>query len=182
LLKINTIFYSSQETGYNAGMKAIIVCMSGCNKKCWFCNTKQHIKINEYLVSKNLKTELLKYSPSTRVMFTGGEPLLQKDNILMFIRNYPEYTYYLETNGTIALTEEEFKLFTWVTVSPKDDEIPILLFKGFCHEIKIVWTGVEDLDLYENFTQVKYLCSCSELNNEMQTRREACNRHQAWRY
>ena len=110
MLKINTIFYSTQETGHNAGMKVVSVCMSGCNKKCRFCNTKQHIKTNEYLVSKNLKTELLKYSPETRVMFTGGEPLLQKDNILMFMRGYPEYEYYLETNGTIALMEEEFKL------------------------------------------------------------------------
>ena len=38
-IKVNEIFYSLQGEGRNTGRAAVFVRMSGCNRKCPFCDT-----------------------------------------------------------------------------------------------------------------------------------------------
>ena len=82
-----------------------------------------------------------------RVIFTGGEPAMQKLRPLSDELHSKGYNIAIETNGTIEL---EDGLVDWICVSPKDmlyPEFSIKQRKG--HELKVVYTG-QDLAMYDN--------------------------------
>lgn len=116
LLKVDEIFESIQGEGRFIGMPATFVRLYGCNLKCPFCDTPQG-------AYKELSVEEICYqietAPTTNVVWTGGEPTLQQDQIYECIRLLGRnFDHYLETNGTIPIKGSS--LFQEITVSPKD--------------------------------------------------------------
>jgi organic radical activating enzyme len=112
-LKVNEIFYSLQGEGYNIGMPAIFIRLSGCNMNCSFCDT-EFGDGKEMSVFKIL--EEIKQFDCPNIVWTGGEPTLQlNDDIL---NNFSEYYNCIETNGT---NEIPF-IIDYVAVSPKSLE------------------------------------------------------------
>ena len=121
LLKINEIFYSLQMESTWAGTPAVFIRLSGCNRKCTFCDT-QHEKVNFMESAPWILAQVRAY-PARRVVITGGEPLLQKDGLrplLLLLRDHGVKVH-LETNGSIDITDNDMLKFDWITVSPKDD-------------------------------------------------------------
>ena len=153
---VKEIFYTLQGEGYNAGKAAVFCRFSGCNlwdgkeknrenAICSFCDT-DFVGTNGALGGKyrlnNLVDKITKLWPSTKknkfIVFTGGEPLLQLDNLLIKEIKANNFKIAIETNGTILPPPG----IDWVCVSPKAKSNFIL---KKANEIKLVYPQ-ESLD------------------------------------
>ena len=150
-LKINEIFCSIQGEGRNIGKPSIFVRTTGCNYRCDFCDTKYALdgKGKQYTVEQLIE-ECKKYN-CNHIVFTGGEPLLQKDfsRFTHSFTMYTEgrYTLELETNGSIydSNIPGQFKL---INVSPK--------FQYYCLDYKrtlMKWSMFSDFKYVIQTTQ-----------------------------
>jgi 7-carboxy-7-deazaguanine synthase len=102
-LPINELFESLQGEGRLAGVPSIFVRTSGCNLRCWFCDsyhtswepTHATMGIEEILA------EIESYD-ADHVVVTGGEPLIH-DGVVPLLEELDERGYHttVETNGTI---------------------------------------------------------------------------------
>ena len=97
-LKVNNIFYSVQGEGNHTGEASIFIRLSNCNLRCRYCDT-------DYVSGINLSLEqILERLPSVtskRIVWTGGEPLLQLNSETVRFFNDHGYLQSIETNGSI---------------------------------------------------------------------------------
>jgi len=117
-MKINEIFFSIQGEGLNSGKASIFLRLQGCNCRCKWCDTRYTWKIKdgkEMSVKKIIK-EIQKY-PVKRLTITGGEPMLQQEELDKLIHNLHDYEIEIETNGTIVPKLKAYNLR--YNVSPK---------------------------------------------------------------
>lgn len=142
--KVKEIFFSLQGEGHYAGTPSVFCRFSGCNlwsglekdrtkSVCSFCDT-DFVGGTSY-TEDNLVEEILGAWPEggrPRVVFTGGEPLLQLKESLIDKLKKANFDVAVETNGTKPLPACGPY---WVTVSPKTEEI--VVSKG--HELKVLF-------------------------------------------
>lgn len=106
MLKVNEIFNSinGEVNPFGQGRLTTFVRLTGCNIKCSYCDTNNERCLGEYDVY-DLKKFLIPLLRNTKCLcFTGGEPLLQKEELYSFIlqTNWINWVnVYIETNGTI---------------------------------------------------------------------------------
>jgi len=138
------IFNSVQGEGYHTGTPSIFIRFGGCNLQCSWCDTDfskwDRMSITEIMT-------ILEQWTTRRIIYTGGEPAMQKLRPLSDELHSRGYNIAIETNGTIELKEG---LVDWICVSPKDmlyPEFSIKQRKG--DELKVVYTG-QDLSMYDN--------------------------------
>ena len=138
------IFHSVQGEGYHTGTPSIFIRFGGCNLQCSWCDTDfskwDRMSITEIMT-------ILDQWTTRRIIYTGGEPAMQKLRPLSDKLHSRGYNIAIETNGTIELKEG---LVDWICVSPKDmlyPEFSIKQKKG--NELKVVYTG-QDLSMYDN--------------------------------
>ena len=130
---VKEIFYTLQGEGYNAGKAAIFCRFTGCNlwngkekdrKKsiCSFCDTDflgTDGALGGQYSLENLVNKITKLWPQYKknkfVVFTGGEPLLQLDQLLIDRLKNNNFKVAVETNGTILPPLR----IDWICVSPK---------------------------------------------------------------
>jgi len=105
-LKVNSIWQTIQGEGPDAGRPAIFIRLSGCNLRCWFCDTEFDRGINMTVaqVMKRVSHFLESVNRIQLVVITGGEPLLQ--NILPLVDglNQVGLAVSIETAGTVDIT------------------------------------------------------------------------------
>ena len=126
-MKISEIFCSIQGEGINTGKEAIFLRLALCNLNCSWCDTKYtwdwdnydyNNEVKELELSK-IKESLLKYSAKTLVI-TGGEPLLQQDELVELLAKLPnEFFVEVETNCTIIPSKKTLSFVDQWNVSPK---------------------------------------------------------------
>ena len=100
---IKEIFSSIQGEGLYVGQKHLFIRFCRCNLACNYCDTdfsaenSKEYSIDElYEEIKNLNCDA--------ISFTGGEPLMEKDFLVDFLKKYKtklNKKIYLETNGTM---------------------------------------------------------------------------------
>jgi 7-carboxy-7-deazaguanine synthase len=132
---IKEIFYTLQGEGMHAGRPAVFCRFSGCNlwtgreidradAVCRFCDTdfvgtdgEGGGKFKDATVLAATINALWPstYAASKYVVFTGGEPLLQLDAVLIEQMHAAGFEIAIETNGTIAVPLG----VDWICVSPK---------------------------------------------------------------
>jgi 7-carboxy-7-deazaguanine synthase len=132
---IKEIFYTLQGEGMHAGRPAVFCRFSGCNlwtgreedrskAVCRFCDTDfvgtdgengGKFASAQALASKIDSLWPATYARSKYVVFTGGEPLLQLDEVLIAAMHAVGFEIAIETNGTISVPPG----VDWVCVSPK---------------------------------------------------------------
>lgn len=153
-MKINEIFYSFQGEGMYAGTPCIFLRLSGCNFNCTFCDTNykknKDYSIND--ISNHIQFLMRKYNTNLLII-TGGEPLLQYEEIKQLIDNL-EYKIQIETNGSIIkpiIKEAEY------CISPKNNEELLFdFYKGFDNIFfKFLIKNQEDINLIK-YLQEKY--------------------------
>jgi len=182
--RINEIFYSLQGEGFHTGTPAVFVRFSGCNLRCFFCDT-QHQK-GETMSLEEIIEEVNRYPDASMLVLTGGEPSLFVDEA--FVAELKQRTgkmIAIETNGTRPLPSN----LDWVTLSPKSvfeggDMVPCVLKK--CDELKVVYLG-QDLSQYDEIhADHRFLQPCfsddeTQCQINMKSCVEAVMTHPGWR-
>ncbi|MEO1312160.1 MAG: 7-carboxy-7-deazaguanine synthase QueE, partial [Pseudomonadota bacterium] len=140
------IFLAHQGEGASAGRPAVFVRTSGCNLRCWWCDTpytwnwdgshfahrdsdagaakfKPAAERVSLAVDAAVKIILEKAARPERVVLTGGEPMMQQRALGAVVealkRAAPGVLVEIETNGTIAPAAEFRALIDQFNVSPK---------------------------------------------------------------
>lgn len=119
-IKITEIFLSLQGEGKFAGTPMLFIRVSGCNRRCPWCDTKYHIKGKWYDLKEVVR--IIKKSKVDFVCWTGGEPLLWREQIYQIIDKTRNKKHHIETNGDL-LNHEDFCRFDWLSISPKEKKI-----------------------------------------------------------
>lgn len=153
-MKVNEIFYSLQGEGSHSGRAAIFVRLSGCNRRCAFCDT-DFAAFTE-MSEKEIAAEVSKY-PAEIVVITGGEPALQLTESLVDLLHELRKKVHVETNGSLPLPEN----VDWVTCSPKEPPYKI----KHIDELKVVYTGIDPDSIAEQLPKAQHYAlqplSCS---------------------
>ncbi|GAA0291084.1 MULTISPECIES: 7-carboxy-7-deazaguanine synthase QueE [Halarchaeum] len=103
-LPINECFYSLQGEGTLAGVPSVFVRTSGCNLRCWFCDS-YHTSwepTHGTMTLEDIVEEVESHEKADHVVLTGGEPLIHEQSVDLLER-LDELGYHttVETNGTI---------------------------------------------------------------------------------
>jgi organic radical activating enzyme len=130
-LRVNSMFYTLQGEGPDAGRPAIFLRLSRCNLRCWFCDTEFSSGVDREVVelADEIKAQAKEHG-CTLVVITGGEPLLQNIIPLVKLLNQAKIGCSVETAGTVWLDgiEELFASFRdWkgnlIVCSPKTPKL-----------------------------------------------------------
>jgi 7-carboxy-7-deazaguanine synthase len=175
-LKIEEVFESVQGEGTLSGTGALFIRLRGCNaaKKnlecAQWCDTKYSwmdlsgpVPIN--WTSDRVEEEVLK-SKMPLVVFTGGEPLLQKDDLKYWLEKTraieASKVVAFETNGTIKRGMPHGGKLWW-TVSPKPPLYNIE--NGPISEIKVVVPNTNTEEWYNKYSYkfTEWLSICPRL-------------------
>lgn len=148
-IKLSEHFYSIQGEGLYAGKPSVFLRLQNCNLVCggkealkdpskphgcatWVCDTIDVWRSGDMydyvaltaLMDEEGYTERIRKGAS--LVITGGEPLLQQEQILEFIELYSQYVdpaemfhLEIETNGTIVPDDRLHEYVTIWNVSPK---------------------------------------------------------------
>jgi 7-carboxy-7-deazaguanine synthase len=100
MIKINEIFHSIQGESTFVGARTVFVRTTGCNLRCTYCDTKYSYTEGENMSVDEI-VEKTKSFEAKYVCVTGGEPLLQK-NSLILLKNLCDLGFIvsLETSGS----------------------------------------------------------------------------------
>ena len=141
--KIVEIFHSVQGEGIHAGIPHVFIRFGKCNLQCEWCDTD--FETFDEMAAVDILGEVMKY-PSKRIIFTGGEPMLNDLWPLHRLFKSRGYQLSCESNGTIEIPED---LLDWICISPKDQMYPqVKIRQRTGDELKCVYVG-QDLTLYD---------------------------------
>lgn len=124
-MQLYELFYSMQGEGPASGQPSVFVRLAGCNLHCERCDTPR-MKVQEVGIgnlAQHINEHLSRHSNNCRVVITGGEPLLQSDELTTLISKLNSDHIDLETNGTIKPDNNLISMFSYLVVSPKKDSI-----------------------------------------------------------
>ena len=113
-MKINEIFKSISGEAKNAGYPTTFIRTYGCNLRCSYCDTMYALERDDYkIMTPREIVEKCNNLGVSRVIFTGGEPLIQPDapELVDLLCNN-NYEVEIETNGAVNLNEFHNKLKT----------------------------------------------------------------------
>ena len=196
---VKEIFYTLQGEGANAGRAAVFLRFSGCNlwsgreedretATCTFCDTDfvctgpdggkfaDAAALARAVVARWPWKQMRGARPL--VVCTGGEPLLQLDDVLIAALHDAGFEIAIETNGT----QEAPRGIDWICVSPKADA-PLALTTG--NELKLVFP--QSSAMPERFEQLDFRyfflqpMDGSEREQNTQLAVEYCLAHPRWR-
>lgn len=117
-LRISEYFYSIQGEGRTMGVPSVFVRLQACNILCkgdWVCDTIEVWKTGNKHSSEEFLEMIDEFVPHLKkgahLIFTGGEPIIQKKGVLEAINLFEEkykFKPYLEieTNGTLSPGKE----------------------------------------------------------------------------
>jgi 7-carboxy-7-deazaguanine synthase len=195
---VKEIFYSLQGEGANAGRPAVFCRFSGCNlwsgreqdrtsAVCPFCDT-DFLGTNgkgggRFERAEDLANAVVSHWPKdkglkTFVVCTGGEPLLQLNQLLVDALHSANCEIAIETNGSLRTPQH----IDWICVSPKAGS-PLELLQG--DELKLVFpqqglspAELEGLAFRHFFIQPM---DGTEAKRNTQLALEYCLAHPKWR-
>ena len=129
---VHSIFYTIQGEGPWAGWPAIFIRFAGCNLRCSWCDTEfeQNAAVLSLAALLDHIIVLSEDCRCTRLVLTGGEPLLQ--GIYLLLLSLPlRFQVQIETAGTVWGPDESgaklgyalLRLDAWIVCSPKTPKV-----------------------------------------------------------
>jgi len=135
-LKIHEIFHSLQGESSRVGLPTVFVRLTGCPMRCVYCDTAYAFSGGSNIEIADILAKVAEFS-TLYVTVTGGEPLAQKD-CLVLLRQLCDagYNVSLETGGAID-------------ISRVDERVSVIL------DVKTPGSGEEKNNLWENLSHLK---------------------------
>jgi 7-carboxy-7-deazaguanine synthase len=140
-LAVSETFYSIQGEGLTTGYPAVFLRLGGCNLMCGGWGTQKDNELHDgatwrcdsievWMKSKGKEFDnifdnecMIALQCGAHLVITGGEPLMQQDKLMYFIKwlrnGIPELYIEIETNGTIVPTNSMLNLVNQWNCSPK---------------------------------------------------------------
>ena len=118
-MKISELFYSIEGEGIEIGRPEIFIRLARCNLRCTWCDTKYALENGKEMSVDEVIKKVARY-PCKSVSITGGEPLLQRVELLELVQRLKKMDYWIQinTNGTI-FDEEVFRLANLISMDCK---------------------------------------------------------------
>ena len=102
-LRLTEIFFSLQGEAARAGLPTVFVRLTGCPLRCAWCDTTYSFSGGEPATIDSILARVAKY-PARQVCVTGGEPLAQKECLLLLSALCDAgYEVSLETSGALDI-------------------------------------------------------------------------------
>jgi 7-carboxy-7-deazaguanine synthase len=101
-VQITEIYKSIQGESTYAGLPCVFVRLTGCNLRCSWCDTEYSFYGGKKMESAEVFEAIEQLSPHGGLIeFTGGEPLLQEQNLVPLMQRLLDsgYTVLIETSG-----------------------------------------------------------------------------------
>lgn len=119
-MQVSEIFYSIQGEGTNTGAPAIFLRLSGCHLRCSWCDSKftWDRKSGKQMTIEQVIKEIKKF-PSTHLVITGGEPLLQQSELTNLLKELKKAKYFVEVETSATLETFLNKFIDQYNCSPK---------------------------------------------------------------
>ncbi|GER94358.1 radical SAM protein [Dissulfurispira thermophila] len=156
-MKVCEIFASIQGESTYAGLPCVFVRMTGCNLRCVYCDTtyayEEGMEMSENEIIERVKSYGIKL-----VEITGGEPLLQRE-VLLLMRKLLDngFTVLLETNGSESIKDVDKRVTVIMDIkTPRSGmfekmDLMNLKYIKSDDEIKFVVMDREDYEWVKSF-------------------------------
>lgn len=194
---VKEIYFTFQGEGFHTGRPAVFCRFSGCNlwsgreedrdtAICKFCDTdfwgtdgnnggKYEL---DALVSKCVSIWNEDFEDNPYIVFTGGEPALQLDDLLVKALHKENFEIAIETNGTLPLPSG----IDWVCMSPKANT-DIIITTG--NELKLIFPQNDSdpksfVDFKFDHFYLQPMDSALKEENTVETIKY-CNQNPKWR-
>ena len=126
-LKVSEIFQSIQGEGPSAGCPCSFLRLATCNLRCSWCDTPYSWDFTRYDYAREVTTlsietlaAQIRAAGQTRLVITGGEPLIQQTKLALLCELLPpSLCIEIETNGTLVPSEDLCARIDQWNVSPK---------------------------------------------------------------
>lgn len=107
MLYYDEIFLSIQGESSDTGLPCIFIRLFGCPVKCSYCDTQQDIKNKKRISIENIINKVKQYKDVNRICITGGEPLIQKNEVLPLVWELQsmDYKVSIETSGCVKIDD-----------------------------------------------------------------------------
>lgn len=143
-LKISEIFFSLQGEASRAGLPTVFVRLTGCPLRCVWCDTAHAFSGGHDMSLEKILEEVGQYG-AKQVCVTGGEPLAQKNCLLLLAALCDAgYDVSLETSGALDIAR----------VDPRVSRIVDLKAPGSGESGKNRW---QNLDLLTSRDELKFV-------------------------
>ena len=173
-MRIAEIYQSVQGEGFLTGTASVFVRTSGCNLRCWFCDTPHASSqpIGEDMAVHDIMREV-GHHPAEHIVLTGGEPMLWAESLPLTeqLRN-AGYHITIETAGTLYLpvhcdlmsispktsnsTPRGEQAERWRRRHERTRQAPRVierLIRQYAHQLKFVVDDPHDLDEIDLYLQ-----------------------------
>jgi 7-carboxy-7-deazaguanine synthase len=149
-MRISEIFRSIQGEGRRQGLITTFVRLSGCNLNCSWCDTPcareggKEVPVGDVF-------QAVEFSSCGRVCITGGEPLIQREEVEALVKQLDDagYEVEIETNGTIDFSPLQAHASICMDVkcpsSGEESNLSLLSRIGSGDAVKFVVDGTADL-------------------------------------
>ena len=151
-LRITEIFYSLQGEAATVGWPTVFIRLTGCPLRCGYCDTTYAFQGGEWWTLESILDEVKKYQ--TRfITVTGGEPLAQKNCLLLLTRLCDAgYQVSLETSGALDISAVDPRVSTVMDIkTPSSGEVEKNHWENLSvlkpiDQVKLVIANREDYD------------------------------------
>jgi 7-carboxy-7-deazaguanine synthase len=174
-LRISEIFFSMQGETSRVGLPTVFVRLTGCPLRCSYCDTAYAFTGGQTLSLQSILYQVALYSPRF-VTVTGGEPLAQKNSLLLMRALCDAgYEVSLETGGMLDVSGVDERVSKVVDLkTPASGEMAKNLMSNLEHlnprdEIKFVLCGEADYQWAKQVMQEHHLSQrCDVLFSSVQ--------------
>jgi 7-carboxy-7-deazaguanine synthase len=150
-LNITEIFYSLQGEAQTVGIPTIFIRLTGCPLRCVYCDTEYAFKGQNLMRIDEIIKEIKQYNTSY-ICVTGGEPLAQKNCLILLDELVKNYNVSLETSGSIDISPVNKKVAIVMDIkTPSSGEMDKNLWANLSHlqtqhQVKFVMSDKADFD------------------------------------
>ncbi len=161
-LRITEIFYSLQGESSRVGLPTVFVRLTGCPLRCTYCDTAYAFSGGQNFSIAEVLQQIAQHQ-TRYVTVTGGEPLAQK-NCVLLLRELCDagYQVSLETGGALDISAVDSRVMRVMDIkTPGSNEV-----------IKNLWSNLAHLNTHD---EIKFVL-CDEA--DYQWAKEICEQHQ----